>query len=132
MQISGLMMNKFSSFKILFQDESDAWFTLNFVIDSYLLQSVGKEGPWAYFEDMFAARSSKKRLWKHRNIYGYDGENKAIRKEMKKSFRHSQEYSNNFNFRRLQMNQKRSDVVYVPIVNDSRREVQRNALEIMS
>ncbi|EAR87869.2 cation channel family transporter (macronuclear) [Tetrahymena thermophila SB210] len=129
MQISSLLMNKFSSFKIIYQDQDDKWFTINFVQEAYFLQEVESHGPWRYFKELFEDNPQNLKLFKHRNIFGYADKNQYIRKNLKKFFSISQDISNSYYFRKLQINQRRSDVIYIPFVNDNPEQTSKGLLD---
>ncbi|KAL4476164.1 hypothetical protein ABPG74_009897 [Tetrahymena malaccensis] len=131
MQISSLLMNKFSSFKIIYQDQDDKWFTVNFVQEAYFLQEVESHGPWRYFKELFEDNPQNLKLFKHRNIFSYAEKNQYIRKNLKKYFKISQDISNSYYFRKLQINQRRSDVIYIPFVNDNPEKTSKGLLEIL-
>ncbi|KAL4499686.1 hypothetical protein ABPG72_017226 [Tetrahymena utriculariae] len=131
MQISSLLMNKFSSFKIIYQDQDDKWFTVNFVQEAYFLQEVESHGPWRYFKELFEDNPQNLKLFKHRNIFSYGEKNQYVRKNLKKYFTISQDISNSYYFRKLQVNQRRSDVIYIPFVNDSPEQTSKSLLDIL-
>ncbi|EGR34843.1 hypothetical protein IMG5_000710 [Ichthyophthirius multifiliis] len=128
MQISALIMNKFTSFKFIFYDDvQNKWFTINFLNDQFCLQNI-YEGPWDFYEELF---QNKNEIIKHKNIYNYNQNNKYISQYINLFFRNSQRLSNNYFFNQLTPGKNPCDIIYIPFQNDNPQKVHEENIQIL-